>query len=254
MSTATGIRFTAVAASQPSAPQSGETPAVDEIDPVITATLAIYATRGWTRVDKLGRVVPDDDTAKNFVYALFRDHGVVNNESDIVEDGITASDLYAKTFPAAFGATSDPVDEVQYQAYKVVSRKIWQWAGTSVKSHCQETAAMEGLDYVMVEKKIFRPTRDVSTGTGAPKQETVRFFTSDPDLIFTLSSQPAAAKLVRAAEEVAKHLQMNTSRHPELTGRVAKETQSALKRSAAHLTPVTSVKAAALTAGSNDDD
>ena len=83
----------------------------------------------------------------------------------------------------------------------------------------------------------------------------VRFFTADPDLIFELSSQPASAKLVRAAEEVSKHLQMNTRRHPELTNRVAKETQSALKRSGAHLAPLTAATSAdgrMLSAGSSN--
>lgn len=250
MSIATDTPFLAPLASQ----TDSDLP-VEELDPVGVAALAIYATRGWTRVDKTGRTVPDDPKAKNFVYALFRDSGVVNSEADIVDDGLSQSDLYAKAFPAASGATSEIVDDVQFEAYKAVSRKLWQWAGTGIKAHCQETAEMEGLDYVMCEKKVFRATRDKSTGTGAPKQVIVRFFTSEPDLIFALSSQPAAAKLVRAAEDVAKHLQMNTARHPELATRVAKETQSALKRSAAHLAPVTTGKSiGALTSGSDNDD
>ena len=246
MSALTDVAFTA--------PLEDASP-ISEIDPVTAAALKIYETRSWTRVDKMGQTVPDDVSAKNFVYELFRDTGVVNSESDILEDGLSAADLFAKTFPTAPGATSEPVDEVQFEAYKTVTRKLWQWAGTGIKSHCQETAEMEGLDYVMCEKKVFRASRDASTGTGAPKPVSVRFFTSDPDLIFELSSQPATAKLVKAAEEAAKHLRMNTTRHPELTTRVAKETQSALKRSAAHLAPVTAGKAEmALTAGSGDDN
>ena len=94
---------------------------------------------------------------------------------------------------------------------------------------------MEGLDYVMVEKKVFRTSRDKSTGTVASSPLTVRFFTSNPELIFELSSQPASLKFVKAAEEAAKHLQMNTRRHPELTTRVAREAQASLKRSAGRL-------------------
>lgn len=252
MSTTTDVPFVAPVEGQTTTDQPGE-----ELDPVETIKLAVYATRHWTRVDKNGHTVPDDPAARNFVYEYFRDNVVVNSESDIVDYGLSAADLYAKTFPSAPGSTSEPVDEIEFEAYKDVSRKLWQWAGTGIRSHCQETAEMEGLDYVMVEKKVFRATRDTTTGTGAPKAVMVRFFTSDPDLIFQLSSQPAAAKLVKAAEDASKHLQMNTRRHPELTLRVAKETQSALKRSTAHLAPVASARpsdVAALPAGNDDDN
>lgn len=225
-----------------------------ELDPVEVAKLAIYETRGWTRVDKNGRKVPDDEAAKNFVYSYFRDNTVVNADADIVDDGMSDADLYAKTFPAAPGASSEPVDDVRFEAYKTVMRKLWQYAGTGIRAHCQETAEMEGLDYVMCEKKVFRASRDVSTGTGAPRQVNVRFFTSNPDLIFHLSSQPAAAKLIKVAEDTAKHLRMNTARHPELTARVAKETQLALKRSAANLAPITSGKAVVAADNNGDDD
>jgi hypothetical protein len=260
VSTATDIPFAAPAESQTPAPSQSipEQAVADEttelLDPVEAAKLEIYTTRGWTRVDKNGKTVPDDVLAKNAVYELFRDNVVINSEADVVEDGLGQADLFARIFP---GAPSEPMDEQRNEAYQQVKRKLWQWAGTGIKSHCQETCEMEGLDYVMVEKKVFRAARDMSTGTVAPTGITVRFFTSDPDLIFDLSSQPAAAKFVRAAEDAAKHLQMNTRRHPELTSRVAREAQSSLKRSAAHLNPLTSAKpseARALAAGNDDDN
>jgi hypothetical protein len=252
VSTATDVPFVAPVESQATADQPA-----DQLDLIEAAKLAIYTTRRWTRVDKNGHSVPDDGAARNFVYEYFRDNAVVNSEADIVDDGLSSADLYAKTFPSAPGSTSEPVDEVEFLAYRDVSRKLWQWAGTGIKSHCQETAELEGLDYVMVEKKVFRATRDTTTGTGAPKSVMVRFFTSNPDLIFQLSSQPAAAKLVKAAEDASKHLQMNTRRHPELLQRVARETQSALKRSTAHLAPVAAARASdvgALPAGNGDDN
>jgi hypothetical protein len=227
---------------------------LDEAELHAAAVLSIYETRGWVREDKNGRNVPDEAKAKAAVYEYFRDNAVVNHEPDIVDDGLSQSDLYAKIFPGAIGATKEPVDEIQFEAYKVVLRKLWNNAVPSYKGLCQEMAEMEGLDYVMVEKKVFRTARDGNTGTGAPMQVLVRFFTSDADLIFTLSSQPAAAKLVRAAEETSKHLQMNTARHPELTARIAKETSSALKRSAAHLAPVTAGKPLAALPAANGDD
>lgn len=252
MSTTTDVPFVAPVEGQTITDQP-----VDQLDLVEATKLAIYATRDWTRVDKNGHTVPDDAAARNFVYEFFRDNAVVNSEADIVDDGLSSADLYAKVFPSAPGSTSEPVDEIEFEAYKEVSRKLWQWAGTGIKSHCQETAEMEGLDYVMVEKKIFRASRDTSTGTGAPKAVMVRFFTSNPDLIFQLSSQPAAAKFVKAAEDASKHLQMNARRHPELMLRIAKETQSALKRSTAHLAPLATAKpngVGALPAGSDDDN
>lgn len=252
MSTATDAPFAAPFESQTTVDQPFE-----ELDPVEATKLTIYNTRGWTRVDKNGHTVPDDASARNFVYELFRNNVVVNSEGDIVEDALSSADLYAKTFPSAPGSTSEPVDEIEFEAYKAVSRKLWQWAGTGIKSHCQETAEMEGLDYVLVEKKVFRASRDTSTGTGAPRPVMVRFFTSNPDLIFQFSSQPAAARVVKVAEETSKHLQMNARRHPELMLRIAKETQSALKRSTAHLAPVATAKpngVGALPAGSDDDN
>jgi hypothetical protein len=243
MSTVTDVSFAAPAGSQPSTSPSADGD-VHGLDPIQAARLEIYATRGWTRVDKKGQTVPDDEAAKNFVYAYFRDNVVVNSDADIVDDALSDGDLYAKTFPNAVGATSRPVDDVQFEAYTSVKRKLWQYAGTNIRAHCQETAEMEGLNYVMCEKKVFRASRDLSTGTGAPRQVAVRFFTSNPDLIFQLSSQPAAARLIKVAEETAKHLAMNTRRHPELASRVAKEGQLALKRSSANLSPITSGKAA----------
>ena len=258
MSTTTDVPFIAPSGDQPpipglataGGPVTGQPAEIQ--DPLEAAKLEIYATRGWTRVDKNDKTVPDDAHARNAVYELFRDTVVINSESTIVDDGLSAQDLYAKIFPAA---QSYPMDDDRYEAYQQVKRKLWQWAGTGVKGHCQETAEMEGFDYVMVEKKVFRASRDRSTGTVAPTPVVVRFFTSNPDLIFELSSQPATVKFVKAAEEAAKHLEMNTRRHPELTTRVAKETQGALKRSAAHFTPLTSAKPTdgrALSAGSDD--
>lgn len=250
MSTVTDAPFVAPTASPTTSPVFG--PDGVEITPLDAAKLAIYATRGWTRVDKNGRTVPDDEAAKSFVYEYFRDNVVVDSDSDIVDDGMSDTDLFAKTFPGAPGATSELVDEVQFEAYKAVMRKLWQYAGTGVRSHCQETAEMEGLDYVMVEKKVYRPTRDVSTGTASPKQVTVRFFTSNPDLIYQLSALPATAKLVKAADETAKHLRMNLTRHPELTTRVAKSAKLALQQSTANLAEITSGKVSAPTNGDDD--
>src|SRR5207302_10986005 len=132
-----------------------------------------------------------------------------------------------------------------------VIRKLWQYAGTGVRGHCQETAEMEGLDYVMVEKKVFRTVRDNSTGNTSPRQVNVRFFTQNPELIYQLSTLPATHKLVKAAEETAKHLQMNVARHPELAARVARSAKLALQQSSANLAAITSGKPAA--SGDYDD-
>lgn len=240
MSTATDVSF--VAAN--SHATTGPAPDADavEVNPVDVAKLAIYETRGWTRVDKNGRTVPNDEAAKDFVYAFFRDNVLVNSEGDIVDDGLSDADLFAKTFPGAPGATAEPVDDAQFEAYRAVMRKLWQYAGTGTRGHCQETAEMEGLDYVMCEKKVYRASRDGSTGTGGYKQINVRFFTSNPDLIYQLSAIPATLKLVKAAEETAKHLQMNVTRHPELTARIAKNAKLALQQSSANLAAITSGK------------
>ena len=107
MSTATEAPFVAPTASQPNTDPEGISPPA-EVDLVEVAKLAIYATRGWTRQDKNGKTVPDDEPTKNFVYELFRDNVVVDSDADIVEDGLSAADLYAKTFPSTPGASSDP--------------------------------------------------------------------------------------------------------------------------------------------------
>jgi len=255
MSAATGNLFQAPV---PSRPESDS--ATDELtaeERIKATVLEIYSSKGWTRVDKNGNTVPDEVAARDFVYRHFRDHVVVNSDSDTADDGLTPADLYAKTFPGALGATSQPVDDdEQFQAYQTVMRKLWQWTSPRFNGYCQETAEMEGLDLVMCEKKVYRATRDASTGTGAPKQVHVRFFTSSADMIFAYSAQPATAKLVKAAEDTARHLRMNTSRHPELTKRVAREADLALNRSAAHLAPVTGGRTkralAAGDAGDND--
>ena len=96
MSTATNVPFTA--------PNEGQFPAqirplrirmswavsrgAGSEDPLEVAKLEIYSSRGWTRVDKNGKSVPDDALAKNAVYELFRDNVLINNESAIVDDGL----------------------------------------------------------------------------------------------------------------------------------------------------------------------
>ncbi len=251
MSAVTDVPFVAPSES-PTTNPIAETDVVD-VDPVHEATLAIYRSRGWTYVNKNGDEVPNDEAAKGVVYAFFRDHVVVNSDSDIVDDGVTDADLYAKTFPGTPGATSEPVDEDQFTAYKNVSRKIWAYAHTRVGSVCQERAEMEGLDLVMCEKKVYRASRDVTTGTGAPKQVSVRFFTNNGDLIYQLSALPATAKLIKAAEDTAKHLRMNVTRHPELSGRIAKSAKLALNQSSASLGEITSGKLATPAAGDSDN-
>ena len=140
MSTATNVPFTAPnegqfpvqtpsLADQDVLGQAAEAQAPLE-DPLEVANLEIYASRGWTRVNKNGKSVPDDALAKNAVYELFRDNVLINNESAIVDDGLGQADLYAKIFPAT---QSDPMDEVLFEAYQQVKRKLWQWAGPSVK-------------------------------------------------------------------------------------------------------------------------
>lgn len=82
----------------------------------------------------------------------------------------------------------------------------------------------------------------------------VRFFTSNPELIFQLSSMPATAKLVKVAEETARHLRMNVTRHPELMARVARNAKHALQQSSANLAEITAGKLNTAPAIEGDDN
>jgi hypothetical protein len=56
------------------------------------------------------------------------------------------------------------------------------------------------------------------------------------------------------AEETAKHLRMNVTRHPELTARVARNAKHALVQSSANLAEITSGKVNTAAANEHSDD
>jgi hypothetical protein len=56
------------------------------------------------------------------------------------------------------------------------------------------------------------------------------------------------------AEETAKHLRMNVTRHPELTARVARNAKHALVQSSANLAEITSGRSTPLPLTNHSDD
>jgi hypothetical protein len=216
-------------------------------DELAKRILEVYAAHGYVKTDKrTGDEVKDDSAVKARVFELFRDHYVVNSEADIIDGAASQQDSYAKVFPDGPGADGvAPTDDLDHDAWQSIRRKLWAFASPEMGGHCQVAAEMAGLNYVMVQKKVYRPTRDLATGTVEPKPVEVRFFTSNPEMVFEYSSLPAMAKMVRIAEGTAKHLEMNRKRHPELGARLAKEAKAALSRSASELTAITSGSSAA---------
>src|SRR5438067_2510308 len=96
----------------------------------------------------------------------------------------------------------------------------------------------------MCEAEVARTYRTEENGRRKPVTELGRFLTDDEKLIEDYSTLPRAAKLVKAAEAVAKHMLMAVRRHPGLTAAVARQIRSAVRQSQGALGAATKPAAA----------
>jgi hypothetical protein len=211
------------------------------------------ASKGFVYTDRSGEELIDDELMKAAVYEVMLQDHVVDEPGDMTKGAITQHELYVAIFPNGPGANRQPVTEEDSLARDRLSRKLWGWTNTGVTGHVNKRVEAEGMSLIMCEASVARTYRSEETGRRKPTTESGRFLTDHPDLIATHSTLPRAAKLIKAAEAVAKHAGMVVRRHPELNSTVATQIRGALKQSQAALSSSTT-KSPALTEASSQDD
>jgi hypothetical protein len=212
------------------------------------------AERGFVRTDPSGQEVIDDEPMKHAVYDVMTERHVVDDPKQMRKGAVTQHELYATIFPNGPGSTRQPDSEEEAEARNRLVRKLWGLTNAGASGYVNKRVEAEGLSLVMCEAPVARTYRSEETGGRKPTTEAGRFLTDHPELIATHSTLPRAAKLVKAAEAVAKHMQMATRRHPELAAVVQRQISSALTQTRATLAPVTTAKAALAAARSDEDE
>ena len=213
-----------------------------------------FASEGYLYSEPSGRETVDEDAVKDAVYTKLLDQHTVNNAAGLSEGAITAHELYEAILPKGPGARQQPMSEEEKIARKQLVSKLWGWTNTGTTGHCQKRAEAEGYSVVLCEAQVGRTYRSEETGRPKPTTETGRFFTDDPELISSYSTLPSSAKLAKAAESVAKHMQMAVRRHPELAPTVARQVGTAVKQAQATLASVSDAKAAAALNAAKPED
>ncbi len=211
------------------------------------------ASKGFVYTDRSGEELIDDEAIKAVVYDVMTQDHVVDEPRDMTKGAITQHELYGAIFPGGPGANRQPATEEERLARDYLSRKVWGWTNTGVSGYVNKRVEAEGMSLIMCEAPVARTYRSDETGRKKPTTESGRFLTDHPDLISAHSTLPRAAKLIKAAEAVAKHAAMAVRRHPELNDTVARQIRGALKQSQAALSSSTS-KAPALNEAPQQDD
>ena len=211
------------------------------------------ASKGFVYTDRSGQELIDDEAIKAAVYDVMTQDHVVDEPRDMTKGAITQHELYGAIFPGGPGANRQPASDEEGLARDYLSRKVWGWTNTGVSGYVNKRVEAEGMSLIMCEAPVARTYRSDETGRKKPTTESGRFLTDHPDLISAHSTLPRSAKLIKAAEAVAKHASMAVRRHPELTSTVATQIRGALKQSQAALASSTT-KTPALTENSQDED
>ncbi len=203
-----------------------------------------FASHGFTYTGASGKEMVDEDAVKDAVFQrLISDH-VVNDPSKLSDGSITAHELYEAIFPSGPGARKQPANIEEGEARKQLTRKLWGYTNTGATGYCQKRAEAEDYTCVLCEAQVGRTYRSQETGRPKPTTETGRFFTDEPEMISQYSTLPATTKLTKAADSVARHMQMALRRHPELAPAVARQVVTATKQAQASLAPVADAKTA----------
>ncbi|MBA2706869.1 MAG: hypothetical protein H0U59_03585 [Gemmatimonadaceae bacterium] len=213
-----------------------------------------FASHGFTYTGPGARDLVDEDAIKDKVFQLLVNEHVVDDSNKLSEGALTLHELYEHVFPNGPGARRQPDTLEEDEARKVLARKLWGYTNTGVSGYCQKRAEAEGFTFVLCEAQVGRTYRSEETGRPKPTTEVGRFFTDDPDLINIHSTLPSTAKLTKAAEAVAKHMQMAVRRHPELAPVVARQVGTGLNQAKAALASVADARSAARPATERPDE
>lgn len=214
----------------------------------------VVASHGFVITDRrTGTEVIDDEAIKDALFDEIVNNHLVNDADDLYPLAFTDSEIYAVIFPNGPGVHSAPQTPEDEEVRARLTRKIWNWAGTGVSSQMQMRLEAEGYSAVLCQADVGRKIRFEETGKSKAVMVPGRFITDNEELILAYYTSPLAKKLTKTADSVRKQAELANRRHPELTGRVARQIGTGLAEASATLKPVTDAKAA-LGAGPKADD
>lgn len=172
-------------------------------------------------------------------------HHVVHNRNDLGK-AVTQWKLYKTLFPNGPGVQVDvPKDDLETQkALKKLLSQIWGYINTGTTGAIQQRVASTGL--LLCEADVSR-SEDQEPGTARG-----RFLTADPDLIDDYVDT-FCDEFIKSGRKASNKAGLVINRRPELTKRVAKKLQKAVRETIAGI-PLNDPKyVAGLTAGNNDE-
>ena len=184
------------------------------LDPVVVEQMAAeeYVRAGYTKVNRQGETMPDDEAMKAKVLELIQAR-VVPDRSAKSANSWTMGELYAAVFPGAPGTTpTENIDALDLNTKAVLEklrRRVWNLTNPGRTGWIQKRLG-EDSTLVLCRATVMRGLDEVA---GC-------YVTDDPDLIMADSLQPRIEALVREAQNLRDHAGMITTRHGELEARI----------------------------------
>lgn len=185
-----------------------------------------YEQAGYTKIDREGEIVLDEDKLKAKVFETFTSK-VVTSKSDKSNNSWTQGELYARVFPGAPGTdpkTADQLDLIDGEVRSKLVRRTWNLTNPNRTGYIQKRLEEKG-SLILCRAKVMR---GLDEQLGA-------FITDNADLIMSDSMAPRVEKLVKEADNLRAHATMITRRHPELENKVTAAIGSGVKRTVAAL-------------------
>ena len=187
---------------------------------------------GYSTV-KNGETVPDENAMKRKVFEIVEKH-VVTDKGEKSKNSITNGELYAAAFPN--GPGTDPtsnLDNLDFEDAEVrerLVRKVWTLTNGGLSGYIQKRLGENGGTLVLCRGQVMRGLDPVP---GC-------FVTDNAALIMSDSLQPQIESLVKKADNLRKHVDMVSVRHPELEGRISQALGLGVQRTIAALPSATS--------------
>lgn len=185
-----------------------------------------YARAGFTKQNRDGDIVVDDDAmkARTFELVVKRE---VTEKSNKSSNSWTAGELYAAVFPGGPGTDPKTIDLLDFPESEVrakLVRRVWGLTNPARTGYIQKRLE-EKSKLVLCRAKVMRGLDEVN---GC-------YVTNDAALIMSDSLAPRVEALVKEADNLRAHAQMITNRHPELEQKVVQAIGSGVKRTQAAL-------------------
>lgn len=197
-----------------------------DLDQIQAMILEEYIRAGFTKKNRDGETVFDDDAMKARVFELVTQREVTDKTKKS-SNSWTQGELLAATFPGAPGTdpkTIDQLDFAQAEVRKTLLRRVWNLTNPARTGYIQKRLEEKGT-LVLCRSKVMRGLDEVN---GC-------YVTNDASLILSDSLAPRIEALVKEADNLRAHAAMITGRHPEIEQKVLQAIGSGVKRTQAAL-------------------